>query len=104
LCPWHAECARGTPKQWSSRWKAATPGRDVGEGYGAASYGPWTPAVHALLGHLEQRGFDGAPHMLGLDDQGRELLTFYSRLDRGLSAAVAILGALGCRPRRQPAV
>lgn len=38
--------------------------------------GPWTPAVHALLRHLEQRGFDGCPRVLGMDDQGREILSF----------------------------
>lgn len=38
--------------------------------------GPWTPAVHALLRHLEDVGFDGAPRVLGLDEQGREVLTF----------------------------
>lgn len=38
--------------------------------------GPWTPAVHALLRHLEDRGFDGAPRVLGIDEQGREVLTF----------------------------
>jgi Ser/Thr protein kinase RdoA (MazF antagonist) len=37
--------------------------------------GPWTPAVHALLGHLERAGFE-APRVLGIDDQGREMLTF----------------------------
>lgn len=36
----------------------------------------WTPAVHALLRHLEQMGFDGAPRVLGIDDQDREILTF----------------------------
>ncbi|MBD0690804.1 phosphotransferase [Streptomyces sp. CBMA123] len=38
--------------------------------------GPWTPAVHALLGHLHAVGFRGAPRALGLDDQGREVLDF----------------------------
>ncbi|MGH3146006.1 MAG: aminoglycoside phosphotransferase family protein [Rubrobacter sp.] len=38
--------------------------------------GPWSPAVHGLLRHLERRGFDGAPRFLGLDDNGREILTF----------------------------
>lgn len=38
--------------------------------------GPWTPAVHALLNHLRTKGFDGAPHVLGLDDAGREILEF----------------------------
>ena len=38
--------------------------------------GPWTPAVHALLAHLHAVGFDGAPRPLGIDDRGREVLTF----------------------------
>src|ERR1700712_469901 len=37
---------------------------------------PWTPAVHAVLRHLEKVGFEGAPRVLGLDEQGREVLTF----------------------------
>ena len=40
------------------------------------STGPWTPAVHALLRHLERAGFDGAPRVLGVDTQGREILTY----------------------------
>ncbi len=40
------------------------------------STGPWTPAVHALLRHLERAGFDGAPRVLGVDDRGREILTY----------------------------
>lgn len=40
------------------------------------STGPWTPAVHALLRHLEDAGFDGAPRLLGTDEQGREVLSF----------------------------
>ncbi|MEV6793065.1 aminoglycoside phosphotransferase family protein [Streptomyces sp. NPDC051320] len=38
--------------------------------------GPWTPAVHALLTHLHESGFRAAPRPLGIDDQGREVLTF----------------------------
>lgn len=38
--------------------------------------GPWTPSVHALLRHLESRGFTGAPRVLGIDDAGREVLEF----------------------------
>jgi hypothetical protein len=38
--------------------------------------GPWTPTVHAYLRHLESRGFVGAPRVLGVDQQGREVLTF----------------------------
>jgi hypothetical protein len=40
--------------------------------------GRWTPAVHALLDHLEGAGFDGAPRALGIDTAGREILTFLS--------------------------
>lgn len=40
------------------------------------STGPWTPAVHALLRHLEAVGFDRAPRVLGTDPAGRELLTY----------------------------
>jgi hypothetical protein len=38
--------------------------------------GPWTPAVHALLRYLERVGFDGAPWVLGTDEQGREILSY----------------------------
>ncbi len=38
--------------------------------------GPWTPAVHALLRHLQDVGFAGAPRVIGIDDEGRESLTF----------------------------
>lgn len=37
---------------------------------------PASPAVHALLGHLERAGFDGAPRFLGIDEHGRERLSF----------------------------
>ena len=36
--------------------------------------GPWTPAVEALLLHLEAVGFEGAPRTLGRDDRGRHVL------------------------------
>ncbi|ASO20605.1 hypothetical protein FHR81_004717 [Actinoalloteichus hoggarensis] len=39
------------------------------------SAGPWTPAVHALLRHLANRGFPGAPRPLGFDDRGREVIS-----------------------------
>jgi Ser/Thr protein kinase RdoA (MazF antagonist) len=35
-----------------------------------------TPAVHAVLRHLEHVGFPGAPRVLGFDDAGREVLSF----------------------------
>jgi len=37
--------------------------------------GPWTPAVHLLLAHLEQVGFRGSPRVCGLDDE-TEVLEF----------------------------
>jgi hypothetical protein len=69
------------------------------------SAGPSTEAVHALLRHLEAKGFDGAPRALGFDDRGREILTYIEgaagsevdwlpelRTDAGLEAVVRLLG------------
>lgn len=36
----------------------------------------WSPAVHELLRHLEQTGFDGSPRFLGMDHRGREMLSW----------------------------
>ena len=38
--------------------------------------GPHTPAVHELLSYLHAAGFAGAPRPLGIDDRGREVLSF----------------------------
>jgi hypothetical protein len=38
--------------------------------------GPWSVSVQRLLAHLRDRGFDGAPLPLGLDEQGREVVTY----------------------------
>jgi hypothetical protein len=40
--------------------------------------GPWSPAVLALLRHLERAGFDGAPRVVepGLAPDGREMVSF----------------------------
>jgi hypothetical protein len=38
--------------------------------------GPWTPTVHALLGHLRTRGFTLGPEPFGFDEQGREVLSY----------------------------
>ncbi|REE57467.1 phosphotransferase family enzyme [Paenibacillus taihuensis] len=38
--------------------------------------GYWSPSVQRLLQHIEQLGFDGAPRFLGIDDAGREMLSF----------------------------
>lgn len=37
---------------------------------------PTGPSTHALLAHLHEVGFAGAPQYLGEDDRGREVLTY----------------------------
>ena len=37
---------------------------------------PASPAVHPLLQHLEYKGFAGSPRFLGIDEQGREILSY----------------------------
>jgi hypothetical protein len=36
----------------------------------------WTASVHELLRHLETKEFEGAPRVLGVDADGREILTY----------------------------
>ncbi|GAA5074560.1 hypothetical protein HNP84_007401 [Thermocatellispora tengchongensis] len=38
--------------------------------------GPWTVAVHGVLGHLRDKGFAGAPRPLGFDAEGREVVSY----------------------------
>jgi Ser/Thr protein kinase RdoA (MazF antagonist) len=38
--------------------------------------GAWTPAVHALLQHFEQVGFEEAPRVIGIDEEHREILSY----------------------------
>jgi len=38
--------------------------------------GPWTTLVHAFLRDLRASGFNSAPRPFGLDEQGREILSF----------------------------
>ncbi|WP_040420396.1 aminoglycoside phosphotransferase family protein [Actinopolymorpha alba] len=63
---------------------------------------PWTPAVHALLRHLESVGFPYSPRVLGFDSEGREVLTYLEGesgpagwakvvTDEGLRAAARLL-------------
>ncbi|MGH8994960.1 MAG: phosphotransferase [Acidimicrobiales bacterium] len=47
--------------------------------------GPWTPSVHALLDHVRERGFELAPAPLGIDDRGREMLSYFEGTTVGWS-------------------
>lgn len=38
--------------------------------------GPWTPAVHELLDYLRAAGLPGVPELFGVDEQGRESLSY----------------------------
>jgi hypothetical protein len=38
--------------------------------------GTWTPTVHALLHYLALQGFEESPRPLGMDEKGREILTY----------------------------
>lgn len=40
------------------------------------SAGPWTPRVHQLLTHLRSKGITEVPEPLGIDAEGREILSF----------------------------
>src|SRR5438128_2712965 len=44
--------------------------------------GPWTPAVHALLLHLQRAEFSGAPRALGIDERGRGTHACRTRAER----------------------
>src|ERR1700683_3445535 len=50
--------------------------------------GPWSPAVHEYLRHLESAGFGGAPRVLGID--------------RGLEGLSYLPGAVAADPHWQP--
>ncbi|GAA1999974.1 phosphotransferase enzyme family protein [Catenulispora subtropica] len=51
--------------------------------------GEWTPAVHALLEHLEAKGFAGAPRVHGFDAEGREIVDFVAGDVPGSEAQVS---------------
>src|SRR5688572_18513295 len=65
---------------------------------------PWTPAVHALLRHLEAVGFDGSPRVIGIEN-GQSVLSYVDGVDahRARDAALhsdAALAAVGRLLRR----
>ena len=82
--------------------------------------GPHTPFVHSLLRHLEKVGFEGSPRVLGIDERGREIVTFVeghvppdlaTRSDEQLVGATALIrrfhdasaGSRSPAPRRSSA-
>lgn len=38
--------------------------------------GPWTPTIHRLLAHVRAKGLHWVPEPRGLDDSGREILSY----------------------------
>jgi hypothetical protein len=64
---------------------------------------PHTPAIHALLRHAREQGFDGVPRPLGIDPDGRERLEYidgdvpyppfpqWSQSDHALATTAALL-------------
>lgn len=44
---------------------------------------PWSPSVHRLLLDLESAGFPYSPRFLGIDDQGREVLSWIEGISGG---------------------
>lgn len=38
--------------------------------------GPWTPTIHAFMRHLRAAGFTMVPEPLGIDERGREIISF----------------------------
>ncbi|WP_132210650.1 phosphotransferase [Kribbella steppae] len=51
-------------------------GASLVDGIVRRTAGPWTASVHALLAHLDAAGFEGAPRPLGVDAEGREMVSF----------------------------
>ncbi|MFT4189279.1 MAG: phosphotransferase [Aeromicrobium sp.] len=51
--------------------------------------GPWTPAVHELLGWLADEGLGGVPHVGGIDEDGREIVSYIE--GRGVPADEIVL-------------
>ena len=49
--------------------------------------------MHSLLRHLEAVGFEGAPRVLGFDDQGREVLTYLPSEPASRWSVEALIGA-----------
>ena len=47
---------------------------------------PWSKTIHGLLRHLEEKHFASSPRFLGIDEQGREILSYFEgEIGEGLS-------------------
>ena len=73
--------AATTPRctRWRSSAATSTSARTSSSASATRSAGPSARThrlVHALLRHFEAVGFDGAPRALGLDERGREVLSY----------------------------
>ena len=55
---------------------------------------PWSPTIHEVLRHLEAVGFPYAPRLLGIDADGREVLT-YIEGESGGAAWSRVVGDAG---------
>ena len=67
------------PDEEETPLRGGTANRGLVTRVGGTVRRPQTPAsasVHALLRHLEAKGFDGAPRHLGEDEAGREVLSY----------------------------
>jgi hypothetical protein len=58
--------------------------------------GPWTPTLFALLNHLQRKGFP-APRPLGMDERGREALSFLPGEGSNWPWPAALLATDGAR-------
>jgi hypothetical protein len=58
--------------------------------------GPWTPTIHALLRHVRAKGFP-APEPLGLDEQGREVLSYLPGVASNWPWPPALIAVSGAR-------
>ncbi|BCJ47441.1 hypothetical protein GCM10010168_17990 [Actinoplanes ianthinogenes] len=55
---------------------------------------PWSPTIHEVLRHLEAVGFPYAPRVLGIDTDGREVLTYIAG-ESGGAAWSKVVGDAG---------
>lgn len=58
-------------------------GASLVDGVVRRTAGAWTSSVHGLLAHLEAAGFEGAPRPVGIDADGREMVSFLPGLTVG---------------------